>query len=155
MSQIRCTNAPATASFFVQLSLCRQSGWGGLPILDLLLPGSSRAARALSVRPYRFGSTKRTAGVPRSLLTLTTQSGRPSWRGSTSHQRTRSLVSFFRTFSTSPACRATYAIFNPQVDEDGNEMMLEITPRAAKVLPRFRSVVGQLANSRWLSVSLR
>ncbi|KAL2189123.1 hypothetical protein L209DRAFT_763703 [Thermothelomyces heterothallicus CBS 203.75] len=48
--------------------------------------------------------------------------------------QTRSPVSSSRTFSTSAACRATHAIFNPQVDEDGDEMMLEITPRAAKRL---------------------
>lgn len=38
-----------------------------------------------------------------------------------------------RTFSTSPAACATHTIFNPQLDEDGNEMKLEITPRAANV----------------------
>src|SRR5262249_42804767 len=38
-----------------------------------------------------------------------------------------------RAFSTTPSRSATHAIYNPQRDEDGKEMMLEITPRAAKV----------------------
>lgn len=40
------------------------------------------------------------------------------------------LASFF---STTAARRETRAIHNPQRDEDGNEMVLEITPRAANV----------------------
>ena len=38
-----------------------------------------------------------------------------------------------RYFSNTTSRRATHAILNPQQDEDGNDMMLEITPRAAKV----------------------
>lgn len=38
-----------------------------------------------------------------------------------------------RAFSATSLRRKTVAIRNPQVDEDGNEMMLEITPRAAQV----------------------
>ena len=36
-------------------------------------------------------------------------------------------------FSTTAARRKTRAIYNPQRDEEGNEMVLEITPRAANV----------------------
>ncbi|KAL2160467.1 hypothetical protein VTH06DRAFT_1155 [Thermothelomyces fergusii] len=144
MPRIRCANAPATASLFVQLSLRRQNGWGGFPMLDLLLPRSFHAAQARAIRPYHLGSAKRAAGAPRQPLKLAAPSITPSWRISASHctktqLRTMPPVSPCRTFSTSPACRATYAIFNPQVDDDGNEMTLEITPRAAKRLSEIMS----------------
>ena len=42
-----------------------------------------------------------------------------------------------RTFASSPRCRQATAIFNPRQDEDGNDMRVEITPRAANV--RLRS----------------
>jgi hypothetical protein len=43
-----------------------------------------------------------------------------------------------RFFSFTPARYGTQAILNPQVDDDGKEMILEITPRAAKVrIPPF------------------
>ncbi|KAG5980377.1 hypothetical protein E4U55_004087 [Claviceps digitariae] len=39
-----------------------------------------------------------------------------------------------RTFSATATQRATTCVLNPQKDEDGKQMMLEITPRAAKRL---------------------
>ncbi|KAH6658026.1 hypothetical protein BKA67DRAFT_506220, partial [Truncatella angustata] len=42
-----------------------------------------------------------------------------------------------RMFSATSMSRKTQAIRNPQVDEDGNEMMLEITPRAAQRLTKI------------------
>ncbi|KAK0723009.1 hypothetical protein B0T26DRAFT_626166, partial [Lasiosphaeria miniovina] len=44
-----------------------------------------------------------------------------------------------RSFTTSAARRATHAIFNPQVDGEGREMVLEITARAAKRLSEIMS----------------
>jgi hypothetical protein len=38
-----------------------------------------------------------------------------------------------RSFGTTTPRRRTQALYNPQQDEDGKEMMLEITPRAGKV----------------------
>ena len=38
-----------------------------------------------------------------------------------------------RTFGTTPPRRGTEAIFNPQRDDEGEEMILAITPGAAKV----------------------
>ncbi|KHN95902.1 uncharacterized protein MAM_06264 [Metarhizium album ARSEF 1941] len=38
-----------------------------------------------------------------------------------------------RAFTATASRRATMCVLNPRTDEDGKEMMLEITPRAAKV----------------------
>ncbi|KEY69065.1 hypothetical protein S7711_03361 [Stachybotrys chartarum IBT 7711] len=42
-----------------------------------------------------------------------------------------------KLFTTSPSRRATVCVQNPLKDEDGKEMMLEITPRAAKRLSQI------------------
>jgi hypothetical protein len=38
-----------------------------------------------------------------------------------------------RAFTTSPVRRHTSAVFNPRKDDDGNDMTVEITPRASNV----------------------
>jgi len=38
-----------------------------------------------------------------------------------------------RLFSTSPRPRQTEVVLNPRKDDDGNDLTLEITPRAANV----------------------
>lgn len=43
-----------------------------------------------------------------------------------------------RLFTTTAPSKATHTLFNPQNDEDGNEMLLEITERAAKARYSFR-----------------
>ncbi len=129
MLRLRCANAPTTAGLFVQLSMRRQAAVsGGLPILDLLLPFPRRSVGEPSIRAHHIASARRAVNTPNS---------RP-WRAATSHNtlpkcRATPLSRPTRAFSTSPAWRATHAVFNPQVDDDGKEMILEITPRAADV----------------------
>jgi len=48
-----------------------------------------------------------------------------------------------RRFSASPARKATVCVRNPLKDEDGNDMILEITPRAAK---RLSTIMTKDAN---------
>jgi len=83
-------------------------------ILDLLVPARTytAATRTRPTRPSLFPTTARHAP--------------PSAK--TPHPPLR------RPFSTSPLRNATLAIFNPQTDEDGKEMVLEITEKAAKRL---------------------
>ncbi|KAK4250612.1 putative iron sulfur assembly protein [Corynascus novoguineensis] len=140
MPRLRCVNAPATASVFIQLSMRRHVASGGLTILDLLLPASFRPNRSLPLRPYHHVSTQRVVDGYRQVPVFAAQSRRPPWSiatsrgGELSKSRTAPLNLSCQTFSTSFTRRATHAIFNPQVDDEGNEMMLEITPRAAKRL---------------------
>ena len=53
--------------------------------------------------------------------------------GSPVRQRPRSLKDAKRSFVSSSRRRQTSAIFNPRQDEDGNDMSVEITPRASNV----------------------
>jgi Fe-S cluster assembly iron-binding protein IscA len=57
--------------------------------------------------------------------------------------RTTPLHPLSRPFSTSSPRRATHAIYNPQVDDDGKDMVLEITQRAAK---RLSQIMAKDAN---------
>ncbi|KAK4114956.1 hypothetical protein N656DRAFT_473603 [Canariomyces notabilis] len=135
MPPLRCANAPTPAKLFVQLSMRRQaiSPSPALPILDLLLPRLSTSAGEPSLRARRALSTANAATAttyttypfpcPRHKIPTLWQQRLP---GATS--------SHHRSFTTTPSRRATHTIFNPQLDEDGNEMRLEITPRAAKRL---------------------
>ncbi|KAK4033155.1 hypothetical protein C8A01DRAFT_50201 [Parachaetomium inaequale] len=132
MPRLRCANAPATASLFVQLSMRRQAVSGGLPILDLLLPLPSRLVRAPSVRAYHIVSTRGIVGAHQRGSCPSTPSSTP-WGGA-AKPRATPLNPTSQAFSTSSPWRATHAIFNPQVDDDGKDMVLEITQRAAKRL---------------------
>jgi hypothetical protein len=138
MPRLHCANAPATASLFVQLSMRRQAVSGGLPILDLLLPLPSRLIRAPSVRAYRNLSTRRIGGAhchhgPSPGAPSSRPWGSATLRGALPKPRATPLNPTPRAFGTSSPWRATHAIFNPQVDDDGKDMVLEITQRAAKV----------------------
>ncbi|KAK4124039.1 hypothetical protein N657DRAFT_439652 [Parathielavia appendiculata] len=142
MSRLRCSNAPTTAGLFVQLSMRRQLHPTGLPILDILLPFRRLAAGAPAVRAYGVVSTTRPAEARHPAPSPTTFLNNKQWASATPHihhptktkARSIPVCRPIRLFSTSRPWRATHAIFNPQKDDGGKEMMLEITPRAAKRL---------------------
>ena len=118
MTPLRCANAPAPASLFVQLSMRRAAP---SPILgDILLPMRARAHYSVARRI----ATAPTAAAP--------VSNRTQWRARQSIL-SPSQSPNARLFTTSAARKATHTLFNPQKDEDGNEMILEVTERAAKV----------------------
>lgn len=138
MPRLRCTNAPTTASLFVQLSMRRQPAAGGLAILDLLLPLPRRVVSAPSIRAHHIASARRTASTA---AAYSAPNNRPLG-SSTPHRTlptspTTRLGAPARAFSVSSPWRATHALFNPQVDDDGKEMVLEITPRAADRLAKI------------------
>ncbi|KAH6627577.1 hypothetical protein F5144DRAFT_593775 [Chaetomium tenue] len=137
MPRLRCANAPSTATLFIQLSMRRQAVSCGLPILDVLLPVSSQAARAPFTRAHHVASTGRITDAHRhepssAAVCRPGRGGTP--RSTLPKARATPLRLLSRPFSTSSSWRATHAIFNPQVDDDGKDMVLEITQRAAKRL---------------------
>ncbi|EGO57393.1 hypothetical protein NEUTE1DRAFT_80895 [Neurospora tetrasperma FGSC 2508] len=105
MPPLRCANAPAPASLFVQLSMRRTAP---SPILaDILLPLRARAHHSVA---------RRIATVP-----TTTPVSKTPWR---TRQSLSSSQFNMRLFTTTAPSKATHTLFNPQNDEDGNEMRL-------------------------------
>jgi hypothetical protein len=126
MSTTRCANAPSAARLFVQLSTrSRQT-----PILDVFLPQQTRSFRSFARAMPRI----RPGTVPSPILHV---------NGSEAVAR--------RAFSSTNPRRRTQAIYNPQNDDDGNEMLLEITPRAANVCPRLSQACVSLADRQHIA----
>ena len=114
-----CANAPSSAKLFIQMSLRSRACSAALPTLDILYPRTSFGAR-------RWPNP---TSAPRFLSTL--DASRLRSKVLTTPERRMPAVR--RHFSNTTSRPATHAILNPQQDEDGNEMKLEITSRAAKV----------------------
>ena len=106
MASVSCSRGTSAAKYFVQIARRDYS-----TAIHSHVPLAFLAPRTTTVRcVFR----------PRANLSLSRQAADLS-RGQS------------RTFSASTTRRATTCVLNPQQDEDGKEMMLEITPRAAKV----------------------
>ncbi|KAM0223050.1 hypothetical protein ACHAPA_008681 [Fusarium lateritium] len=114
MARIHCANAQSTVASFIQLarrSYSTKAAQASAP-LEFLVP---RCTPPFGLRvPQLYASHSRVYDHPRRSL------------DSRSHEIAT------RQFSTSAIRQKTRAILNPQQDEDGNEMLLEITDRAAK-----------------------
>ncbi|KAI1116200.1 hypothetical protein F5Y14DRAFT_408523 [Nemania sp. NC0429] len=121
MPPIRCANAPSAARLFVQLSARSSSN----PVLDVLLPPRGAQPRAFYAHVAGDG------GAPGQPM--------PSRVAANATAARRQPVAVKRTFGTSRLLAKTLAVHNPQTDEDGNAMMLEITPRAANRLSQIMS----------------
>ncbi|KAI1410120.1 hypothetical protein F5Y13DRAFT_168371 [Hypoxylon sp. FL1857] len=124
---VRCTRAYSSASLakiFVRLlntsspsPICNSNS-----ILDVLLPPSARAFHLPAARD------------PRQTAALRSRSRNNRLRNSGS---TAIQVTSQRSFSITTPLRKTQVVYNPQKDDDGNDMLLEITPRAANRLSKI------------------
>ncbi|KAI0435189.1 hypothetical protein F5Y09DRAFT_106455 [Xylaria sp. FL1042] len=139
MSPIACANPPSAAKLFVQLCARRcfnTSSPAATPsssstILDLLLPPRTQ------VRAFGVSAARNNA--PRTIATPVTSriDASASASANVKVNARRQAVLGRRTFTTSGPLAKTLAIHNPRTDEDGNDMMLEITPRAANRLSQI------------------
>ncbi|KAM5353819.1 hypothetical protein ACJ41O_000469 [Fusarium nematophilum] len=130
MARLHCANAQSTAKSFLQLarrSYSTPASQSSAP-LEFLVP---RCAPSSTIRAAKRSAVASTvhAHARRS------NNARPSW-GSRLQAPTR------RDFTTSTVRQQTRAILNAQNDEDGNEMMLEITSRAATRLSKIMEKDG-------------
>ncbi|SPJ78395.1 related to iron transport protein [Fusarium torulosum] len=124
MARIHCAHAQSTVASFIQLarrSYATKAAQASAP-LEFLIP---RCIPPFGLRaPQLYVTHSRAYVDPRRSL------------DSRSHEIAT------RQFSTSAVRQKTRAILNPQQDEDGNEMLLEITDRAAKRLNKIMDKDG-------------
>ncbi|KAI5863047.1 hypothetical protein GGS23DRAFT_567965 [Durotheca rogersii] len=117
-SSAAASPASSLATVFVRLSMRTPAPAAplaaGVSILDVLIPPAKRPVRALHMAGASRRATKQpSAVVPPSL---------PPPR---------------RLFSSTAPWRRTAVVYNPQKDDNGNDMLLEITPRAADRLSQI------------------
>ncbi|TQW06098.1 hypothetical protein IF2G_06381 [Cordyceps javanica] len=116
MAPLRCAHGSCSARFFVQLAKRRYA--------------TAAAAPTAMASCFDFLAPRTVASPPR----MTHGTTRPLARRSAAPPATPATIPR-RAFSSSAARSATLCVQNPVKDEDGNDMTLEITTRAAKVRP--------------------
>ncbi|KAI2468575.1 hypothetical protein F4781DRAFT_264641 [Annulohypoxylon bovei var. microspora] len=126
---MRCVRTSSLARVFVRLlstsaPSAASSSSSSSSILELLLPPRTRALHLAASREVR----------PAPLRSRSARNARPR-----SNDRNNSgvHVAARRPFSATAGWRKTQVVHNPQQDEDGNDMVLEITPRAAHRLSKI------------------
>lgn len=92
----------------------------------------------LNLAPTRSISTKPAFQAPLDFL-LPIAAQRKLYYGCTSFITSPKNTNTPRTFYSAPSRRATVAIVNPKKDDDGNDMTIDITPRASTVSLPFLS----------------
>ncbi|KAL8360628.1 hypothetical protein RB601_007129 [Gaeumannomyces tritici] len=142
-----CANSVSAARLFLQITSRRSLSSAAAaaavssPLLDVLLPppaaATSRSFGSRSNHSHRattpISAPAHAAQTPRRPAAAAVPA-----RSAGPHRHANAHF-----FSVTPARRATKTLFNPQRDEDGNEMGLEITPRAAK---RLSDIMAKDAN---------
>lgn len=122
-TSLRCVHAPSSANLFVQLArrTAPTSTTSSAPILSVLIPrwNATNASPAAD-----FGASRR---YSTEMLSRRRPAAQRLVRRSAQQQQQ------VRTFTASAARAQTRCVYNPQKDEDGQDMHLEITDRAGKV----------------------
>ncbi|OTB07225.1 hypothetical protein M426DRAFT_318258 [Hypoxylon sp. CI-4A] len=135
---IRCTSAYSSshaAKAFVRL-LCASSPpiCSNNSILDVLLPPRARAFHLAAAAT----TTTTNTGDLRQPITLRSRNRNIQLRSHGGRATTAAInPEPRRSFSATTHWRKTQAVYNPQKDEEGNDMVLEITPRAANKLSQI------------------
>ncbi|KAI5926434.1 hypothetical protein F4810DRAFT_538079 [Camillea tinctor] len=126
MPPLHCANSTSAAKLFLQLCARRSNSIAPIcpttSILDVLLPPRARAFHLPTTAARKSSSPASPA-----MTTIAI----PSRAGYFAAPQRR------RGFASTGTWRKTQVIHNPQKDEDGNVMLLEITPRAAKRLSQI------------------
>ncbi|KAG8166218.1 hypothetical protein KVR01_004770 [Diaporthe batatas] len=133
-SPMSCSHSLSAAKLFVQLAPKR----GSEPVLEFLLP---RSRSVISTRPFHNSSVH----ARRTQTSTATHHGH--FRRSVGWGTSRGMLPAHampspriqKAFAPTTTRSYTQAVYNPQQDEDGNDMTLEITPRAAKRLTEIMS----------------
>ncbi|PFH61370.1 hypothetical protein XA68_17548 [Ophiocordyceps unilateralis] len=118
MTFFSCANGPSVARSFVKLACPTRLTGKTILSLDFLTPRGAASTRGL-----------RTACCPSQRIPPTSAS-----RVGCFSPRTQN-----RNFVSSPTRNATKCVLHPRKDDDGNDMMLEITSRAATRLNEIRN----------------
>lgn len=127
-SPLSCSNSLSAAKLFVQLAPKR----GSEPVLEFLLPRGRSAIprRALHSSSVQARSADTSTGTRHGSFPASV-----GWRipRETLFGNAATPTILSRPLAHTSRRAYTQAVYNPQQDEDGNDMTLEITPRAAKV----------------------
>ncbi|KAK6851492.1 hypothetical protein PG995_011617 [Apiospora arundinis] len=139
MRSSRCANAASAARLFVQLSRsCAPQQRSSSSVFDILLPPSFTTARSFHSRSSTAAAQRYfAAAADTHLQSRSPVSSSLPRRITISACAACTTPTTIRAFSSTSARPMTQAIYNPQKDDDGNDMVLEITPRAANRLSQI------------------
>ncbi|KAK6822932.1 hypothetical protein PG987_014477 [Apiospora arundinis] len=142
MRSSRCANAASAARLFVQLSRsCAPQQRSSSSVFDILLPPSFTTARGFHSRSSTAAAQRYFAAAadahPQSRSPVSPSLPRRTTITTITSCAASMTPTTIRAFSSTSARPMTQAIYNPQKDDDGNDMVLEITPRAANRLSQI------------------
>uniref|UniRef100_L2GAD3 Iron-sulfur cluster assembly accessory protein n=1 Tax=Colletotrichum fructicola (strain Nara gc5) TaxID=1213859 RepID=L2GAD3_COLFN len=140
-TSLRCLHAPSSANVFVQLAYrsVPTPTTASAPILSVLIPRwntDTTTNHPGGARKHSTEALSRTRPTPQNFARR---------NAATKHQQ-------IRKFTASATRRQTRCVYNPQNDEDGKEMVLEITDRAGKYLMSLVTLPGTENVEDWSKV---